>query len=325
MSGSKLTALKDAAKSLVDIMLPNEDDADANTAAKMAVIPFNDYVKIDTAYKNASWIKDTDSYTHTWKSCKTTNKARRDAGCRQESYSCKKWRGSVEAGNRRSYTGTCKRWKCPKGAKPKETCTIKSQNRKWYGCVRSRNYPYNVQDGDYSTQKIKGIVSTNWCNVTQALELTNDHEAVDSVINSLAASRNTYIPTGLIWGLRALSPEAPFTGGEDYVSFAEEGGRKAIMLMSDGANTVSPNNSGWHNKSDVKKANGYVEDICDEAKDAGIEVYTIAFDLDDEDTKEMLKDCATDDSYYYDADDAAELQAAFNSIGRDLSELAIAR
>ena len=129
----------------------------------------------------------------------------------------------------------------------------------------------------------------------------------------------------MIWGIRALSPDAPFTGGEDYITFADEGGRKAIMLMSDGANTVSPNNSGWHNRSDVSQANGYVEDICDEAKDAGIEVYTVAFDLDDEDTKDMLKDCATDESYYYDAEDADDLQAAFNSIGRELSELAIAR
>jgi Flp pilus assembly protein TadG len=54
MSGSKLTALKNAAYSLVDILLPEEDDASKNDAAKVSVIPFNDYVKIDTKYKNAS-------------------------------------------------------------------------------------------------------------------------------------------------------------------------------------------------------------------------------------------------------------------------------
>ncbi|MEL7107726.1 MAG: VWA domain-containing protein [Pseudomonadota bacterium] len=328
MSGSKLTALKDAAKSLVDIMLPNEDDPDGNDAAKIAVVPFNDYVKIDTAYKNASWIRNTDSYTHTWTKCSTTNQARRDAGCEKKNYSCQKWRGSVENGNREKYTTTCSRWECPDGAEPEETCSPRSQYRQWYGCVRSRKNPYNVEDRAYTSEKIRGIVSanSNGCRATQSLELTNNHSTVDSTIDSLSASRNTYIPTGLIWGLRALSPDAPFTGGEDYATFAAEGGRKAIMLMSDGANTVSPHpNNGYHNRSNVSQANGYVEDICDEAKDAGIEVYTVAFDLDDEDTKQMLKDCATDDSYYFDAADADELQAAFNSIGRDLSELAIAR
>ena len=325
MNGSKLTALKNAAYSLVDILLPEEDDASKNDAAKVSVIPFNDYVKIDTKYKNASWIRDTDSYTRSWQQCSTTNRARREAGCRQESYSCTKWRGSVEAGNRQSYRGTCKRWKCPSGAEPEKTCRTRTQHRKWYGCVRSRRAPFNTEDASYASEKIRGIVSTNWCNVSTSRELTNDHEEVDKVIASLRASRQTYIPAGLIWGLRSLSPQAPFEGGEDYADFASDGGRKALMLMSDGANTVSPNNSGWHNKRNISQANRYTLDICEEVKDLGIEVYTIAFDLDDEATKDMLEDCATDSSYYYDASDAEELKEAFDSIGRDLSDLAIAR
>ncbi|MEO1660351.1 MAG: pilus assembly protein TadG-related protein [Pseudomonadota bacterium] len=325
MSGSKLTALKDAAKSLVDILLPDEANPAKNDAAKMSVIPFNDYVKIDTKYKNASWMRDTASYTRSWQSCTTTNQARRDAGCYRESYSCTKWRGSVENGNRESYRATCKRWKCPSGANPKKTCKTKTQQRHWYGCVRSRRNPHNTTDRSYSSERIRGIVSTNWCNVTQSEELTNNHSDVDNVIGALKASRQTYIPAGLIWGLRSLSPDAPFEGGENYTTFANDGGRKALMLMSDGANTVSPNNSGWHNRSNITQANGYTLDICTEAKNTGIEVYTIAFDLDDDDTKKMLEDCATGPSYYYDASNASELQEAFDSIGRDLSELAIAR
>ena len=78
-----------------------------------------------------------------------------------------------------------------------------------------------------------------------------------------------------------------------------------------------------HNRSNVTQANNYTLDICTEAKSLGIEVYTIAFDLDDEATKTMLKTCATDASYYYDADNATELEDAFSAIGRDLAELAI--
>lgn len=338
MSGSKLTALKDAAKSLTDILLPedakrdddddDDDDDESSSAskppAKMSIIPFNNYVKIDTKYKNASWIRDTDPYTRTWKSCRTTNRARRDAGCRQETYSCTKWRGSVEKGNRESYRGTCKRWKCPSGAKPKETCTNRSEYRKWHGCVRSRKAPYNVQDDSYASHKILGIVQKNACSVSRTLELTTDHDAVDGVINSLKASNETYIPTGLIWGLRSLSPQAPFTDAEDYADFVTEGGRKALMLMSDGANTVSPNNSGWHNKRNRTQANQYTLDVCTEAKNEGVEVYTIAFDLDDAATKNMLKQCASGPNYYYDASNATELKSAFDSIGRDLADLAIA-
>ena len=194
MSGSKLTALKDASYSLIDILLPSEDDPSKNEAAKMSIIPFNTYVKIDTKYKNASWMRDTAPYTRTWKSCRTTNKDRRDAGCWQESYSCTKWRGSKEQGNRESYRATCKRWKCPAGAKPKETCTTRSEYRQWHGCVRSRNYPYNVQDDTYGSQKIRGIVQKNACSTSRTSELSNDHEAVDKIISGLRANSNTYIP-----------------------------------------------------------------------------------------------------------------------------------
>lgn len=325
MSGAKLLALKNASYALIDILLPDETDPSKNDAAKVSVIPFNDYVKIDTAYKNASWMKNTNSYTRKWESCSTNNAARRAAGCERKTVKCTKWRGSVEQGNRESYQGTCRRWVCPKGAEPKKTCRTRSEYRQWHGCVRSRPNPYNVNDASYTSNKVPGIVAKNACSVTQTRELSNNHATVDGVITSLRASGKTYIPTGLIWGLRAVSPTVPLDEGEDYASFASIQGRKAIMLMSDGANTVSPNNSGYHNRSNVSQANGYTLDICNEAKSLGIEVYTIAFDLDDAATKTMLETCATDSSYYYDADNADELEDAFSSIGRDLSELAIAK
>ncbi|MEO1553825.1 MAG: pilus assembly protein TadG-related protein [Pseudomonadota bacterium] len=326
MDGAKLLALKNASYSLIDILLPNPTNPASNDAAKVAVVPFNDYVKIDPLYKSASWMRNTASYTRTWESCKTTNQARIDAGCERKTVSCTKWRGSVEQGNRESYPSTCRRWVCPDGAEPEQTCTPKSEYRQFHGCVRSRSNPYNVNDESYTgTNRVRGIVAKNACGVTQTLELSNNHATVDSVITSLSASGSTYIPAGLIWGLRAVSPNAPLDEGDGYSAFAAIQGRKAIMLMSDGANTVSPNNNGYHNKSNVSQANGYTADICTEAKSLGIEVYTIAFDLDDAATKTMLKTCATDDSYYYDADDADELEQAFSSIGRELSELAIAK
>lgn len=328
MAGSKLTALQEASRELVDILLPNEDDATANVAARMSVIPFNDYVRIDTAYKYAGWIRDTDSYTTEKESCSTSNEAREEAGCYQEEYSCTKTTGSVEQGNQEQYTGTCKRWVCPQGAEPEKTCTTKYKNYEWQGCMLSRSYPFNTTDASYSTHPISGFQHTgNWCenNVGLSKELTSDHFEVDQVIGSLKAKRKTYIPTGLIWGLRSLSSQAPFEGAEDYASFASEDGRKVLMLMSDGANTVSPNSSGKHSNSDTNKANTYTEEICDEIKAQNIEVFTIAFDLEDDETKDMLEDCATDASYYYDADDAEELREAFVAVGRDLAELAISR
>jgi len=328
MAGSKLTALQDASRELIDILLPNEDDPSANEAAKMSVVPFNDYVRIDTSYKNAGWIRDTESYTTESESCSTSNEARIEAGCYQEQYTCQKTSGSVEQGNQEQYTTTCTRWVCPEGAEPEKTCSTKYKYYEWQGCMLSRAYPYNTTDASYATHPISGFQHTgNWCknNVGLSKEMTSNHADMDQIIGSLKAKRKTYIPTGLIWGLRSLSSHAPFEGAEDYTSFAAEDGRKVLMLMSDGANTVSPKSSGKHNNSDTAKSNSYTEEICDEIKAQGIEVFTIAFELEDDDTKDMLKDCATDESHYYDADNAAELSEAFVAVGRDLAELAISQ
>ena len=98
-----------------------------------------------------------------------------------------------------------------------------------------------------------------------------------------------------------------------------------VVLKLSGKPTFRPNGSGKHSKSDTSKANSYTEEICAEIIAQGIEVFTIAFDLNDKDTEDLLKDCATDDGYFYDADDAEELKETFVAIGRDLAELAISQ
>jgi len=196
----------------------------------------------------------------------------------------------------------------------------------WYGCVESRGNPLNVQDDSFLTDPVVGFVTTNG-NLCPApiQELTNSQQKAYDAIDALTARNYTYIAAGLTWGLRTLSPGAPFSEGEDYVAFADKDGRKALVLMSDGANTRSVSSSGLHNSSDVSEANKITLEVCAEVKAKEIEVYTIAFELDDETTKTMLEACATTTDWFYDAKDAAALQLAFDDIGRSLTELAISR
>ena len=325
MSGSKLTALKDAADSLVDVLLPSNVAAE-NEPVKVAVVPFARYVNVGTDKRFASWIDVESDRSVSRENCSVSNAERRDEGCTRESYSCTRWRGSIEQGNRESYRGTCRRWVCPPDAELEETCTTNTTNYRWYGCVASRSAPLNVEDRGYLGDPVRGFVTTNGNLCPSPIqELTNNRSHVRSAISGLTAGNDTYIATGLVWGYRALSSDAPFTEGEPYATFAADDGRKALVLMSDGANTRSPNNQGLHNRTDVTAANNTTLSVCTEAKDQGIEVYTIAFEIDDAATKTMLENCATDASRYYDATNAAELEVAFNDIGRDLREIAVAR
>jgi hypothetical protein len=64
---------------------------------------------------------------------------------------------------------------------------------------------------------------------------------------------------------------------------------------------------------------------CQNVKAAGITIYTIAFDINDADTINMMNACATEPSMAFQSNNEAELLAAFNAIGDDISLLRIAQ
>jgi len=81
--------------------------------------------------------------------------------------------------------------------------------------------------------------------------------------------------------------------------------KKFILLLTDGAN----NKSSW-DKDTLRR--------CDEAKAIGIEIYTVAFKAPSAGEK-LLKKCASDVGYYFDAGRTDELVAAFKTIGNQVS------
>lgn len=69
----------------------------------------------------------------------------------------------------------------------------------------------------------------------QAMQLlTNDKTVLQNKIASLSPSGNTHVPVGLGWGWRIISPNLPGSGA---VAYSNEDYIKAIVLMTDGANT----------------------------------------------------------------------------------------
>ncbi len=115
---------------------------------------------------------------------------------------------------------------------------------------------------------------------------------------------------------------------------------KAIVLLTDGKQTVpayKENGNGQDNPEtsdptwpmDASNGESNLEDQCTNAKNTGIVVVTVAFDLDDPDTIARLDTCATPKDpgnpsgarYSYKADSIAELQSAFNEIGNVLAEM----
>lgn len=181
------------------------------------------------------------------------------------------------------------------------------------------------------------------------LTATDTKATIKEHIHALAPGGNTNSAEGMMWGWRVLSPEAPF---ESDIPYNDNEWQKAVVLMTDGFNTVSDKDT--HLDSDLS-AYGYAREqrmgsglntasemrdqldekllrVCARMKAKGILIYSITFGLSDTDadelaTKNTFKACATETEapYYFDAPDGEELQDAFRDIAADLVQLHVSR
>ncbi|OFX02955.1 MAG: hypothetical protein A3E78_07855 [Alphaproteobacteria bacterium RIFCSPHIGHO2_12_FULL_63_12] len=308
MSGAKIDALKDSATDLVDTIM-----ADTDNTVKVGIVPFSTYVNVGMSRRNESWINVPADYSQTNYSCHNEYPDAVKSNCRTVSGTC----------NNDGVSYSCSWEECDWDyGEPVQVCGNSTSNYVWHGCVGSRNYPLNVKDQDFGATRVPGLLNV-WC-AAEVLPMTDNKTAVKNKISSLYVQGDTYIPTGLSWGLRLISSDAPFTEGTTYTDLEADAGVKAIILMTDGANTRSPNYPD-HWGSNVSLANNLTSELCDEIKSKKIFIHTIAFEVTDSTIQNLLRNCASDPSDFYDAGNAAELAEAFNSIGDDLKRLALTK
>ncbi len=258
MSGSKLSTLKDAAKTLIDDSL-KANDKSVDPLIKIGIVPFAQYVNVGVSRRNESWISvpaDSGSYT-------------------------------------------------------------------FHGCVGSRNYPDNVQDQNYSADPVPGLMNIT-C-PSEITDLTTDKNTLETAVDALYASGYTYIGAGLTWGWRMVSPDAPLTQGISYSDMVTKKlkTKKFVILMTDGENTRAPSYP-KHDSTSNSLANNLTQTICTNIKASKIEIFTVAFQVTDATTLNMLRTCATSNSYAFDAKDSNALVSAFQSISNQISQLRLA-
>lgn len=188
----------------------------------------------------------------------------------------------------------------------------------WSGCVGSRPHPLNVQDGGYSTP-VPGIRDVVCPSPVQPL--TYSRSDLATAINAMSAAGATYIPTGLVWGWRALSPREPFAQSEGENRDADGNKiKKVLILMTDGENTQSPTYPA-HDGANPSVADRLTMEACDAIKATRIQIFTIAFDVTSTPIKDLMRGCASSTGLFFDAADSAQLDAAMQAIGAQLGGL----
>lgn len=178
------------------------------------------------------------------------------------------------------------------------------------------------------------------CEMPPISPLTADYKALKQKVRTLKADGTTNIMEGVAWGMRVLSPHAPFSEGKDETAAVE----KIMIVLTDGSNVFgnAPNDLGSSYSSFGYLVDGRVGIVsggasatndlmnqrtlaaCANAKSAGIHVYTIRLEEPDVETGMMLKDCATSEADFFDAPSRSQLDEVFGKIKDRIVRIRIA-
>ena len=192
-----------------------------------------------------------------------------------------------------------------------------SQEANWNGCVGSR-----LNGQDESPFEAGGQIPTflTVSCASEILPLTDNMNRVRTSVDGFEARGWTYIPSGIVWGWRTLVGELPQRVPSAPSTTSKH--RQVMVIMTDGENTRSKTGLN-HEGFNVPEANSKTADLCEDVKNDDIEVYTIAYGLDDNTTLNLLRECATDPSNFFNAQTTSALSAAFERIGSELTVLRI--
>lgn len=180
------------------------------------------------------------------------------------------------------------------------------------------------------------------CTTRPITPLTTSASTLYSNINAMGASGTTNIPQGVGWGIRVISPGEPFTQG---VPWDDREVVKAMVILTDGENVMSGRST--YLRSDYgaygfsrygrlgttssssstlrNRLNDRLRAACDEAKSLGIRVYTITFQVNSSSTRQLMEECASNPSLYFNSPSGSALRDAFELIAGDLTNLRLSR
>ncbi len=305
MSGQPLLDLRSATKTLLDTAYAPPGATDK---VKVAVVPFGQYVNVGITNRNKPWMSvPADGTTTQSNVCTTYSPVTGTSNCQTKT--------ATGYNDGVPYTYTYQDCQYTYGP-PVTTCGPQTTTTTWNGCAGSRAHPLENDATVATAQPVPGVMNVS-CG-TELLRLTKDRAKIDDTVNALAAAGDTFIPAGLIWGWRAISPDSPYADATAYTG--ANVARKAMVLMTDGFNTRSPNYPD-HEGSDANQANTLMAQTCAAIKAKKIALYTVAFNVTDQAAKDRLSACASSPSQFFDAPTATQLTASFQKIGQTLAAM----
>lgn len=162
-------------------------------------------------------------------------------------------------------------------------------------------------------------VAVDDCPPSEPLPLTDDKDVLLDYIDDLTADGGTAGHQGVAWGGYLLAPEWSdiWPAESEPLAYDEPDSAKAIILMTDGA--FNRQNAPGQGNS-VQQA----EDLCDEIKETGIVIYSVAFQAPSS-AEAVLEYCASGPEFFFDPASGQELEDDYRAIATSISDLRISQ
>jgi Flp pilus assembly protein TadG len=210
-----------------------------------------------------------------------------------------------------------------------QTCTPKNHNT-WTGCVTDRDQDYDTKNTapttsstrfpaeEYVSGNEKYCKSGNNPYLQPIMPLSYNWSALKTLIGNMQPTGNTNQSIGMAWAWMSLTQSDPLNAPAKDPNYTY---KDAIILLSDGLNTQDR----WYSNASQIDARQRI--LCDNAKAAGITVYTIQVNTSTpaDPTSSVLQYCASGPQNFYVVTSASQTASVFSSIGTSLSKLRVAR
>jgi hypothetical protein len=171
--------------------------------------------------------------------------------------------------------------------------------------------------------------------------LSSDRASLKTTVEGFSASGSTAGHIGTAWAWYLLSPEFGylFADSSKPAAYGTTNLMKFAVIMTDGAynspycNGVIAKDagSGSGSASDHTNCNApngssvwQAKQVCAGMKAKGVVVYTVGFDVGDDDTaRDVLTSCATDTAHAFFPQTGSDLKNAFREIAQQITNLRV--
>ena len=173
--------------------------------------------------------------------------------------------------------------------------------------------------------------------------LSNNKSTLKSQIDKLSAGGSTGGHVGVAWGWYLVSPKFAYLwpSSSKPAAYGTPELLKVVVLMTDGEynsaycngvisadSTTGSGDARDHVNCNAPNGHSFNQStsLCTAMKAAGVIVYTVGFNIvDDQRARDLVNNCATDAKHVYIANGGTALKDAFSAIGREIDNLRLSK